>query len=177
MNLIAYLENFKQVPLTKIFSPTCIILLSIQQHILYKASQLKHPFSFNDTERKLLIVFWFFVVSTVINLTAFSEFARKSDIIGARLNKYLFCELRGHNPANPCDLEMVVSEVLIILAYFFHGTLPVANLVFVISFQGLRNACSKRRANKSAVTITNRNISLTEDRDKIQSECVTSKQL
>ena len=151
--------------------------LWLQQHILHKASQLKHPFSFNDTERKLLIVFWFFVVSTVINLTIFSEFARKSDIIGAKLNKYLFCELRGHNPANPCDLERVVSDVHITFSYFFHGTLPVANLVFVVSFQGLRNACSKMIANKSAATITNRNISLAEDRDLDKENCVTSKQL
>ena len=159
---------------------TQCIWSNMQQHILYKASQLKHPFSFNDTECKLLIVFWFFVVSTVINLTAFSEFARKSDIFEAELKQYFSCELHGHNPADPCDrerVERVLSEVPIILSYFFHGTLPVANLVFVISFQGLRNACSKRRANKSGVTITNRNISLTEDRDKIQSECVTSKQL
>ena len=116
-------------------------------------------------------------MSTVINLTAFSEFARKSDIINAKLEQYLFCELNGHDPANPCDLEKVLPVVLTIFAYFLNGTLPVANLVFVISFQGLRNACSKRRANKSAVTITNRNISLTEDRDKIQLKCVTSKQL
>ena len=117
------------------------------------------------------------MVSTVINLTAFSEFARKSDIIGAKLNKYLFCELNGHDPANPCDLEMVVSEVLIILAYFLNGTLPVANLVFVISFQGLRNACSKRRTKRGAATITSRNISLAEDRDLDKENCVTSKQL
>ena len=149
----------------------------MQQHILHKASQLKHPFSFNDTERKLLIVFWFFVVSTVINLTSFSEFARKSDIIEAKLKQYLFCELNGHNPANPCDLEKVLPVVLTILAHFLNGTLPVANLVFVISFQGLRNACSKRRANKSVVTITNRNISLAEDRDLDKENCVTSKQL
>ena len=149
----------------------------MQQHILYKASQLKHPFSFSDTERKLLIVFWFFVVSTVISLTVFSDFARKSDIFEAELNQYFSCELHGYNPADPCDREQVISEVPAIFSSFFSGTLPVANLVFVISFQGLRNACSKMRANKGASTITSRNISLTEDRDKIQSKCVTSKQL
>ncbi|ORU95080.1 MAG: hypothetical protein A6F71_10475 [Cycloclasticus sp. symbiont of Poecilosclerida sp. M] len=153
----------------------------MQQHILYKASQLKHLFSFNVTERKLLIVFWFFVVSTVINLTAFSEFARKSDIFEAELNQYFSCELGGHNPANPCDrerVERVLSEIPIVLAYLFHGTLPVANLMFVISFQGLRNACSERQAKKSFVTNSrNINMSLAEGRDKIQSKCVTSKQL
>ena len=98
-------------------------------------------------ERKLLIVFWVFVVSTVINLTAFSSFARKSDVFEAELNNYFLCELPGHDPLYPCDrekVESILSEVPVILSYGLLGSLPLANLVFVIRFDRLKRMFSRK---------------------------------
>ena len=110
-------------------------------------------------EQKLLIVFWVFVVSTVINLTAFSTFARKSDVFEAELKNYLLCELPGHNPLYPCDrekMEKVFSEVPFIFSFGLYGCLPLANLVFVIRFDSLKKLFSRRSRHtvttKSATT-------------------------
>ena len=97
-------------------------------------------------EQKLLIVFWVFVISTVVNLTAFSSFARKSDVFEAELSKYFQCELPGHDPLYPCDrekFENIFSEVPAILSYGFVGSLPLANLVFVIRFNSLKRMFSR----------------------------------
>ena len=91
-----------------------------------------------------MIVFFYYVVSTVINLTGFSDFALKADIFQSELMKYLQCELPGHDPLNPCDrsaFEPIVSDALIVLSYGFHGMLPVVNLIFTISIQDLKIKC------------------------------------
>lgn len=128
-----------------------------QKQILHKVSQLKHPFiSISVPERKLLIIFWTFVFSTVVNLTLFSELARKNDVFKAALSEYFSCELNGHDPDNPCDRGKVEfkSEVLSILSLVTTGCLlPLANLVFVISFEGLKKSCSQARAKISAITM------------------------
>ena len=108
---------------------------------MFKASQLKNnPFGLNVAERKLLIIFCYYVVSTVVNLTAFSDFASKSDIFEVELNRYFACELAGHDPSNPCPrtFEGVWTEVPVIIAYGLHGILPLVNLIFVVSLQELR---------------------------------------
>lgn len=143
-----------------------MINVNLKQHVLHKASQQRSRLSVSVTERKLMIVFWFFVLSTVINYTAFSEFVRKADLFEAELNKYFICELGGHDRMNPCDrerVERILSEVPVILAYAFSGFLPLANLVFVISFQGVKNIFSRMRAMSS--TVTSRNIISLGDRE------------
>ena len=75
---------------------------------------------------------------------AFSDFAGKADLFQNELNKYLQCELLGHDPLNPCDrssLEPIVSDSLIILSLGFHGMLPVVNLIFTISVQDMKSKC------------------------------------
>lgn len=124
----------------------------MKQHVLHKASQLKHPFSISVPEQKLLILFWHFVISTVINLTTFALFARESGVFESSLRKYFTCELGGHDPANPCVRKTTLSNVLVILSYAFHGSLPLSNLVFVISFQGMKKLCSQARVKITAAT-------------------------
>lgn len=54
---------------------------------------------------------------------------------------YLMCELPGHNPVNPCDrsrFERYIADPFIVLSYAFHGTLPLANLIFTVSIEDLR---------------------------------------
>lgn len=119
----------------------------MQQHGLFKAKQFKNPYKIGVAERKLLIVFCYYIVSTVIALTAFADFARKSDIFAAELDNYFICELGGHDPTNPCDrarFEGILSATLIVFAYAVHGLLPTVNLIFVISFKDLKSKCSMK---------------------------------
>ena len=90
----------------------------------------------------------------MINLTAFSDFARKSDIFQYELNKYFVCEQLGHNPASPCDrkaFEQIISRALVVLSYGFHGTLPIVNLIFAINIQELKSKC--QHCKKRVVTL------------------------
>ena len=103
-----------------------------------------------------MIIFWFYVLSTVINYTAFSEFVRKSNVFEAEINDYFRCEFGGHDLENPCDRERVektISVIPVILSYALLGLIPLANLVFVISFQGLKTMWAR----KSGATVSSKN--------------------
>ena len=91
----------------------------------------------------------------VVGLTSFTESARKSAVFGVKIEEYFTCESCGYNPADPCNREQIEqfrSKVLIILGDILSGTLPLANLIFVISFQDLKNACSRVRATRDMIT-------------------------
>ncbi len=89
-------------------------------------------------------MFFYYVISTVISLTAFSDYVNKADLFQSELIKYLQCELLGHDPLNPCDrskLESIVIGALAVLSFGFQGMLPVVNLIFTISIQDMRSKC------------------------------------
>ena len=91
-----------------------------------------------------MIILCYFIVSTVINLTAFAEFSHKSAISKKRLTSYFFCEQLGHDPQNPCNFENTVSVALAILAYGFHGTLPLVNLIFALNIEEIKMIYKRR---------------------------------
>lgn len=126
-----------------------------------KVSQLKiQPGGLSTTEKKLLILFCYYVISTVVELTTFSDGVRKSAIFRSALRKYFACEIKGHNPLDPCDrekFESVYSEVPVILAYGTRGFLPLFNVIFVVNFHKLKEKfpwlfCVKNRSSASKIT-------------------------
>ena len=105
-----------------------------------------------------MIIFWFYVLLTVISCIAISEFVHKSNVFEAEINDYFQCEFGGHDPENPCDRENVertISPIPVILAYALLGLLSLTNLTFVISFQDLKATCSKAW---SAATVSSKNM-------------------
>lgn len=127
---------------------------------MLKASQQPSSFSISTTEKKLLIIFCYYVISTVVELTAFSEFIRRSALFFSALNEYFICELKGHDPLNPCDrgkFEDVYSEIPVILSYGTRGLLPLFNMIFVVNFATLKEKypwlfCAKKRSSASRMT-------------------------
>ena len=83
-------------------------------------------------------------MATVINLTAFSDFARKSEIFEHEIGTYFMCELKGHNSSDPCVFNNPISTTLVILSYGFHGILPIVNLIFAVNVQDLKAKCKLR---------------------------------
>ena len=83
----------------------------------------------------------------VVGLTSVSNYARKSAVFQEKISEYFACESCGHNPADPaCNREhfgKLISVVPAILVQILAGTLPLANLVFVVSFQDLKNVLSR----------------------------------
>ena len=102
------------------------------------------------------------MVSTVVNLTAFSNLAGKADIFGIELNRYFMCERFGHDPTNPCNrarFERTRSEVLAILSLGLHGILPLFNLIFVISVRDLREKCPVLFCQKKRDSVAGKDVS------------------
>ena len=106
----------------------------------------------------------------MIDLTAFSEFASKADLLQNELMNYFRCEQSGHDPLNPCDrskFEPIVADAFVILSYGLHGMLPVVNLIFTINIQDMRSKCGMLcgRIKKSASNLKSTAISTVESRE------------
>ena len=63
-------------------------------------NQSKHPIK-KTAERKILVVFHYYIVLTVIAVTAYTLSNRNGDTIKEELTKYFLCESIG--PESPCD--------------------------------------------------------------------------
>jgi hypothetical protein len=101
----------------------------------------KHPFKFGIPERKILLFFIYNAVFAVIGISALSGFARKADLFQSELVRYFTCEFNGHNPLNPCDrsiIEGIEPDGVTIMVYIIGGSLPIVNLIFVISIKDVK---------------------------------------
>ena len=108
----------------------------LQQHGLFKARQSRNPYKIGTAERKVLIVFVYYVILTVISLTAFTLIVQDADRLSSALLRYFECESKGVDPNNPCDPNTYIKlqhVAVISLSYILLGLFPVVNFVFVIS--------------------------------------------
>ena len=121
------------------------LLLSVQQqHGLFKARQSRNPYKIGTAERKLLIVFVYYVVLAVIALTTFTLTSQDRERFTSALLYYFECESKGVDPNNPCDpnIYMKLEHVALgSLSYILLGLFPMVNLIFVISVQYLQKRC------------------------------------
>ena len=122
----------------------------MQQHgLLRKKKQSKQLLSISTAERKLLIVFCYYVLLFVIALTAFTDFTRTSTAIAAEIAEYWQCELSGVDSENECDERKASFEApgyitLTTISYILLGLLPAVNLVFAVNISELRQkSCSR----------------------------------
>ena len=71
-------------------------------------------------ERKILIIFCYYVLLVVIALIAFTASTRTAVQFAAAVADYWRCELTGVDPENPCDeLNFHLAEGLKIELFFF----------------------------------------------------------
>ena len=93
-------------------------------------------------ERKILIVFFYYIVFTVIAVTAYTLNSRDADKLKEGLVKYFLCESTG--PENPCDTSAYRAYVhteIAALAYVLLGFFPAALLIFVVSIKDMKQQC------------------------------------
>ena len=135
-----------------------------QQMGLFRKKKSSQILKLRSSEFKILLIICYYIVSTVINLTAFADFSRNSDLFQVRLSKYFACEQFGHNPELPCDrkpFEETVSSTLVILSYGFHGTLPLVNLVFTLNKNDIKMKCQKNPQSNNSTAKKNPSTSIT----------------
>ena len=94
-------------------------------------------------ERKIVIIFCYYVLLVVIALIAFSATTRNGVRFAAALADYWRCELTGVDPENPCDelrasLEGLSFPVLTSCSYILLGISPAVHLVFAVNISELK---------------------------------------
>ena len=96
-------------------------------------------------ERKILIIFCYYVLVVVIALIAFTVITRTIGQFAAAVADYWRCEVTGIDPENPCDelRASLVQEgfsfsVLTSFAYILLGISPAVHLVFVVNVSELK---------------------------------------
>ena len=113
----------------------------MQQHGLIKTKP--HPFKISIAERKVLIVFCYFVLLVVVALTALASLTRISGQYAITLLEYWQCEATGFDPEKQCDRLYALFEepgppALIAISNLLYLILPLVNLVFVINVTELK---------------------------------------
>ena len=117
------------------------MFLNFQHHGLFKAKESRNPISFGTAEKKLLIILFYYLVLEVLGFLIFSLTQKSVDLLQEELQSYFVCESRGHNPDNPCDrsqFERLGYPTIAILSISIVLLAPVANFVFVVNIQLLK---------------------------------------
>ena len=94
-------------------------------------------------ERKILIIFCYYVLVVVIALIAFTVTTSNIGQFAAAVADYWLCELTGVDPENPCDelrasLERFQFPVLSSFSYILLWIFPAVNLIFVVNIRELK---------------------------------------
>ena len=113
-----------------------LIFITIQEKI----------FKFGTAEKKLLIVFCYYVVLTVFALTAFTMFTRNAPRLVSSIQRYFICERRGHDPNNPCSRSGIAdgnNHFMDTLSFLLVAFFPVVNLVYAVNVRELKELWMK----------------------------------
>ena len=120
---------------------------SFPQHQgLFRIKLSKGPFKIDTAERKILIVFCYYVILGVIALTTFTINTKNSDRTTKEIVEYFGCESLG--PEEPCDrsgFEAQLHPVLDCLSYMLLGLFPAVNLIFAVNVKELKQWYSHSR--------------------------------
>ena len=112
-------------------------LLHFQQNLLFRIHQSKSSFSFGVAEKKLVIIFAYFIVLEVVAFIGSSLSQRDASQLMQETGKYFTCELNGHDPSNPCDrtaFERFQHPTILIISYILLLLTPLVNMVYELCF-------------------------------------------
>ena len=117
-----------------------------QQHGLFKANKpdSKNRFKIGTAERKVLIVFCYYVILAVVALTTFTISTRNGDLTARRIFEYFTCEQNGHDPDEPCsrsNFEELTNPAWTTLSYMLLGMFPIVNLIYAVNVEELKAFC------------------------------------
>lgn len=138
-------------------------LSNMQQHGLFTSK--KSSMKIGAAERKILIVFCYYVLLAVIALTAFTLSTKNFPKTIRLFAEYFNCERNGHNSSNPCsrsEFERLNNATLTSFSYILLGLFPIVNLIYAVNIQELKVYCRCFRNFKKAVSkISNNELSTT----------------
>jgi len=121
---------------------------------------LKTPIKIGPAERKILLVFLYYITLGAVASTSFTlETKYVSQNIAATL-QYFDCEKSGRN--STCDLDIKQFPMVTLTAYVLIGLFPAINLVFVVNIRDLKSTFKKVRSKVLGKTV----VSITEEKSE-----------
>lgn len=122
----------------------------IQHHGLFRDKASRYPVvKISTAERKILIVFLYFVLLGAVSLTSFSISRREVESFIRNISLYFICERNGANPS--CDRGSFENKAYPELASLTHALLslfPAINLIYVISIKDALLCCRGKFSNQ-----------------------------
>ena len=103
------------------------------------------PFKFGTAEKKLLVVFCYYVLLSSEALMAFTLSTKNASQHIRNIQLYFLCEQGGYNSSNPCSRDYLANSYpsVTALSYILLGLFPVVNLIYATNFQELKEALRK----------------------------------
>ena len=84
-------------------------------------------------EKKLLVALFYYVILTMTWTIGAALVARDYTKGTEAILKHFLCQLRGHDPVNPCSLSelnrLQINDVLYTLTHILFSLFPVVNIV------------------------------------------------
>ena len=116
----------------------------MQHHGLFKSSLRQSKNKIGAAERKILIVFVYYVVVIIFTLLGATLRVRDREHTTNEIQCYFQCESRGVDPSNPCDTSGYFNLVTLIMSsisFILLGLFPLVNFIFVVNIRELKERC------------------------------------
>lgn len=106
-------------------------------------SNVQSQFKISTAERKILIVFCYYVLTTVISLVALTLATRTGEIVIQHITEYFVCEL--DHPSKPCSrkFEEFLYPYLTATSFVLMGFFPFMILIFLTNFREMKERVVK----------------------------------
>ena len=148
-------------PLHLPFKPESESVLYLQEQGLFHSTLPKSSLIHVSTaEKKLLIVFTYYIFLYVISELNFTLAIQIADSLQTKVFSYFICEKNGCDPSAPCDrsgFENLLNHGIILLSSILSFLAPAVNFVFVVDYQELKQKFNNLRSSKKTTRKTSGN--------------------
>ena len=110
--------------------------------------QSKSPFQIETAEKKILIIFCYYVILGVIALTTFTLATKNEQRVGEEITLYFTCESLGTEmncASQRSSYQALLYPALNCLSYVLLGIFPAINLIFAVNIEELKQWCCRAR--------------------------------
>ena len=118
----------------------------MQHHELFTESQGQSRNKISAAERKILIVFVYYVIITFFILLGLALNVRYRENFLSEIVSYFRCESKGVDPDNPCDASGFMNHVTLTMTsivYVLLGLFPLVNFLFIVNVRLLKQHLEK----------------------------------
>ena len=114
----------------------------------------------STAEKKLLIVFTYYIFLYVISELNFTLGIQIADTLQTEVFSYFICEQNRHDCRHPCDrsgFENLLNQGILLLSSILLFLAPAVNFVFVVDYKELKQKFNNLRSSKKTTRKTSGN--------------------